>query len=140
VISKPFAKERSMRQRQPVPALLVVDDTMSIRELLMHTLRSLVPYAVIAVTDATAALAVLSVRPIPLVITDYHRSDMRGDELASAVKATSPTTRVMLITADVEIDAEAGRASVDHCLIKPFPIRDLLAAVSTLLGSNERVR
>jgi CheY-like chemotaxis protein len=46
-----------MRQSQPSPALLVVDDTMSIRELLMHTLRSLVPYEIIAVTDATAVLS-----------------------------------------------------------------------------------
>lgn len=129
-----------MRQSQPVPALLVVDDTPSIRELLIHTLRSLVPYAVIAVTDATAALAVLDTRPIPLLITDYHLTDMRGDELAATVKVTSPTTRVLLITADVELDAQAGWANVDRCLIKPFPLHELVAAVSTLLPSNARVR
>jgi CheY-like chemotaxis protein len=129
-----------MRQSQPLPALLVVDDTPSIRELLIHTLRSLVPYEIIAVTDATAALAVLAARPVPLVITDYHLSDMRGDELAAAAKAASPATRVLMITADVELDAEAGWADVDHCLSEPFPIRDLLAAVSTLLPSTAPVR
>jgi CheY-like chemotaxis protein len=129
-----------MRQSQPVPVILVVDDTPSIRELLIHTLRSLVPYEVIAVTDATAALAVIAARPVPLVITDYHLADMSGDELASAIKAASPTTKVMLITADVELDTEVGWASVDRCLIKPFPMRDLLAAVSTLLPSNAMAR
>jgi DNA-binding response OmpR family regulator len=113
---------------------------MSIRELLIHTLRSRVPYEVIAVTDATAALAVLSARPVPLLITDYHLSDMRGDELAVAAKVSSPATRVLMITADVELDAQAALANVNRCLIKPFPMRDLLAAVSTLLPSNERVR
>jgi hypothetical protein len=44
MISAPFTKERPVRQSQLGPALLVVDDTMSIRELLIHTLRSLVPY------------------------------------------------------------------------------------------------
>jgi len=140
MISEPFTRERPVPQSQPVPALLVVDDTPSIRELLIHTLRSLVPYGIIAVTDATAALAVLSARPIPLVITDYHLSDMRGDELASAVKAASPATRVLMITADVELDAEAGWTDVDHCLIKPFPMRDLVAAVSTLLPSDAVAR
>ncbi len=125
-----------MRPQQSFPTVLVVDDTPSIRELLIHTLRSLVPYEIIAVTDATAALAVLSARPVPLLITDYHLTDMRGDELAATVKATSPMTRVLMITADVELDAEAGWASVDRCLIKPFPIRDLVAAVSTLLPSK----
>jgi hypothetical protein len=38
----------------------------------------------------TAALAVLAARPVPLVITDYHLSDMRGDELAATVKVTAP--------------------------------------------------
>ena len=129
-----------MRQSQPSPAVLVVDDTLSIRELLIHTLRSLVPHEIIAVTDATAALAVLDARPIPLLITDYHLSDMRGDELAAAVKAASPATSVLMITADVELDAEAGWASVDHCLIKPFPIHDLVAAVSMLLPGTAPVR
>jgi DNA-binding NtrC family response regulator len=83
-----------VRQSQHGPALLVVDDTPSIRELLMHILRSLVPYEIIAVTDATAALAVLAARPIPFLMSGYHLSDMRGDELAKAVKAASPTTKV----------------------------------------------
>jgi hypothetical protein len=59
-------------------------------------------------------------RPIPLVIPDYHLSDMRGD--------ASATTKIMMITADVELDTQAGWASVDQCLIKPYPIRDLLTA------------
>jgi DNA-binding NtrC family response regulator len=121
-----------MRQSQLGPALLVVDDTPSIGELLIHTLRSLVLDEIIAVTDATAALAVLDARPIPLVITDYHLSDMRGDALASAIKSASPTTKVSMITADVELDAEAGWASVDHCLI-------IMATENqTLQPANER--
>jgi CheY-like chemotaxis protein len=108
-----------VRQSQPAPALLVVDDTMSIRELLIHTLRSLVPYESIAVTDATAALAVLAARLIPLLITDYHLSDMGGDELAAAAKAALGATRVLMITANVELDAEVGWTNVDRCLSSP---------------------
>jgi CheY-like chemotaxis protein len=118
-----------VRQSQLLPALLVVDDTPSLPKLLIHTLRSLVPYEVIAVPDATAAFAVLAAWPVPLLITDYHLSDMRSDELAAAAKATSPLTKVMLITADV-----------DRFLIKPFPMRDLVAAVSALLPSNAAAR
>jgi two-component system chemotaxis response regulator CheY len=129
-----------MRPVQPLPAVLVVDDTPSIRELLIHTLAGLVPYEIVAVTDATAALAVLAARPVPLLITDYYLTDMRGDELAAAVKGAPPTTRVLLITADVELDGQAGWANVDRCLIKPFPIHDLVAAVSSLLPSTARVR
>jgi DNA-binding response OmpR family regulator len=44
-----------------------------------------------------------------------------------------------MITGDVELDAEAGWASVDQSLIKPFPMRSLVAAVSTLLPRNAPV-
>ena len=98
------------------------------------------PYEVIAVTDATAALAVLAARPIPLLMSDYHLSDMRGDELVAAVKATSPTTKVLMITADIELDTEAVSADVDRCLIKPFPMRNLVTAVNALLPSDPSVR
>jgi len=79
-------------------------------------------------------------RPVPLLITDDHLTDMRGDALAAAVKAASPTTRVLLITADVALDGGDAWPNVDRCLIKPFPLRDLVAAVSTLLPSIARVR
>jgi two-component system, response regulator, stage 0 sporulation protein F len=129
-----------MRPVQPLPAVLVVDDTPSIRELLIHTLRDLVPYEVVAVTHAAGALAVLAARPVPLVITDYHLPDMRGDALVAAIKAASPATKVVLITADVELDGMQDWPDVDRCLTKPFPIRELVAAVSILLPGNERVR
>ena|SRR5215216_1334292 len=129
-----------MRSAQPSPAVLVVDDTTSIRELLIHTLQDLVPYEVVAVTGATAALAVLAARPVALLITDYHLADVRGDALAAAVKAASPTTKVILITADVELDGQEVWPDVDRLLIKPFPLRELVAAVSMLLPENERVR
>jgi DNA-binding response OmpR family regulator len=129
-----------MRQAQPLPAVLLVDDTPSIQQLLIHTLHDHVPWEIVAVNDAHAALAVLAARPVPLVITDYHLSDMRGDLLAAVIKAASPTTKIVLITADIAMDDRVMLPHVDHCLIKPFPLRDLLAAVNTLLSSNERAR
>jgi len=47
---------------------------------------------------------------------------------------------VLLITADVALDGGDAWPNVDRCLITPFPLRDLLAAVSTLLPSTARVR
>jgi putative two-component system response regulator len=129
-----------MRSVQPVPTVLVVDDTPSIQQLLIHTLRDIVPYEILAVTDAAAALAVLSERPVPMLITDYHLPDMRGDALVAAVKTASPDTKVLMITADIAIDASAEWPDVDRCLIKPFPLRELVAAVSSLLPIKERAR
>jgi CheY-like chemotaxis protein len=120
--------------------VLVVDDTPSIQQLLIHTLHDLVPYEIVAVADASAALAVLAARPVPLMITDYHLSDMRGDALAAAAKAASPTTKVVMISADIALDADADWPGVDCYLVKPFPLRELIAAVGTLLPAKARAR
>lgn len=123
---------------QPHPALLVVDDTPSIQQLLIHLLHDVAPYDVVAVSDAAAAVEVLSARQVPLVIADYHLPDMRGDALAAVVKAQSPDTKVLLITADITLDGIEAWPDVDACLIKPFPMRDLVALVRDLLATALR--
>lgn len=128
-------REKPMRSAQP-PALLVVDDTPSIRQLLTHLLRDMTPHEVVVVADADSALQVLAARPVPLVIADYHLPDTSGDALALAVKARSPDTRVVIITADIEVESATQWPGVDRCLIKPFALRELRALVRTLLPGD----
>lgn len=125
---------------QPLPALLLVDDTLSIRQLLTHLLHDVTPWEVVAVQDAAAALAVVATRPVPLVIADYHLPDMSGDSLAATIKAQSPETKIVIITADIAIDGIDQWPNVDIYLIKPFPLHELLAAVERLLPNVARVR
>src|SRR5205085_4163653 len=129
-----------MLPAQPPPALLLVDDTPSIRQLLTHLLHDVTPWEVVAVPDAAAALAVLATRSVPLVIADYHLPDMIGDALATAVKTRSPATKVVIITADIAINDTSQWLDVDICLIKPFPLRDLVTVVGTLLPHDTRER
>lgn len=128
-----------MTLAQPLPALLVVDDTPSIQQLLTHLLRDVSQCEVVAVTNAAAALALLARRPVPLVVTDYHLPDLRGDALAAAIKAQSPATKVVIISADIELTDTANWPHVDALLIKPFPVRDLAATVQGLLAGAEYV-
>jgi CheY-like chemotaxis protein len=125
---------------QPPPALLLVDDTPSIRQLLIHLLHDVTPWEVVAVPDAAAALAVLDARAVPLVIADYHLPDMSGDALAATIKAQSPDTKIVIITADIAIEGIEQWPGVDVYLIKPFPLHDLLTAVETLLPNVARTR
>jgi two-component system, response regulator, stage 0 sporulation protein F len=122
-----------MPHSQPAPALLIVDDTPSIRQVFTHLLHDAAPYEVVAVGDAAAALALLAERPIPLVITDYHLPDLDGAQLAAAVKARSPDTKIVLITADIDVENMSLGPDVDVCLIKPFPLRDLATVVRDML-------
>lgn len=125
---------------QPPPALLLVDDTPSIRQLLTHLLHDVTPWEVVAVPDAAAALAVLAARPVPLAIADYHLPDMSGDTLAAMVKAHSPDTKVVIITADIAIEGIEQWPDVDLYLLKPFPLHELLTVIETLLPDVARTR
>ena len=129
-----------MLPAQSPPALLLVDDTPSIRQLLTHLLHDVTQWEVIAVPDAAAALAVLDERPVPLVIADYHLPDMSGDGLAAAIKAQSPDTKVVIITADIAVEGIDQWPNVDVYLLKPFPLHDLLTVVDTLLPNMTRTR
>src|SRR6185295_8187125 len=87
-------------QRQPPPAVLVVDDDPAIAALLHRLLRGLLSdYEVIAETNPTAALQHLCGRAVPLVITDFSMPKMSGLELTTQIKAQSPQTRVLLVSA-----------------------------------------
>jgi hypothetical protein len=124
-----------MRPVQPLPAVLVVDDTPSIRELLIHTLHDLVPYEIVAVTDATAALAVLAARPVPLLITDYHLTDMRGDGQSHVADDQGVADHRRC-----RVDRRGRVARRGSLPVKPFPLRELVAVFSTLLASNASAR
>jgi YesN/AraC family two-component response regulator len=79
------------------------------------------------VESGVAALALTAVRPVALVITDYHMPGMNGVQLTGAIKAASPTTRVAIITAyDVQDVARRAKAvAADYVLPKPYILAQL---------------
>lgn len=70
----------------------------------------------------------------------YHRHQVPGvsgeHTLMSMIKAVSPTTKVLLVIANIEPDTETGWADIDRCLRESFSIHDLLTAVRALLPSD----
>jgi CheY-like chemotaxis protein len=126
-----------MRSSPSNSTIVLVDDEPMILHMLTMMLRILaLPHALISVTSAAEALALLPQRPIALVITDYSTPEMDGLQLTDAIKATWPTTRVLLITAydtrDLRQSAVAHR--VDDVLAKPFTVNQLEVVVRKLLS------
>src|SRR5437870_1498150 len=117
------------------PVVLVVDDDPLMRCLLTQLLHgSLDGYEVVTVADGEQALAHLTQRDVPLLITDYHMPGMTGVTLATQVKARWPETRTVLMSADrvSDLEAQPRMQSVDSFLLKPFPphhLRDIVAKV-----------
>ena len=83
------------------------------------------------VLTAAAARAAVASEPPDVVILDRHLGGDDGIELAAELRAARPALRILLVSGDPVEPGTAGVAGViDRCLLKPVPLRDLVAAVS----------
>ena len=106
--------------------ILVVDDDDDLRSVAAIALNSL-GYQVLETGDPLKALQLVKAQSVDLLLTDVIMPLMKGTDLADRVQATSPRTKVVLMSGYVTADiAPSGRPF----LAKPFAIDAL----------NQRVR
>ncbi|HET9223696.1 MAG TPA: response regulator [Roseiflexaceae bacterium] len=121
------------------PAVVVVDDDQSLVELLGRVLRTaVVKYETVVLTDAAEALAQCASRPVPLMIVDLNMPGMNGLQLIAQMRARSPQTRVLLMTAYTMpiLEQLARKGYIDYYLPKPFQIVTLEQLVSAALATS----
>ena len=122
------------------PTILLVDDDPEALILLHRLLHSFARrYEIVAVESGVAALALTAVRPVALVITDYHMPGMNGVQLTGAIKTASPATRVAIVTAyDVHDVARRAKAvGADYVLPKPYMLAQLKQMIEESIPSPE---
>lgn len=115
----------------PQRHILVVDD----EPLVCDAVKMMLDFdghVVETATNGKDALALLAATPFDLVITDFEMPGMRGDELAAAIKARSPSQPVVMITAYAEMLQASGNllTGVDHLISKPFLLENLRQAIA----------
>jgi DNA-binding NtrC family response regulator len=101
--------------------ILVVDDDASFRRVLEYQLKQ-AGYAVVCVPDAEQAMDQFSMEPFHAVLTDLDMPRVSGNELLRRIKAESPDTPVIVITAFATVDSavDAMKAGAFHYLTKPL--------------------
>ncbi|MGB3904845.1 MAG: response regulator [Anaerolineae bacterium] len=117
--------------------ILVVDDDERVLFVLQETLATLGDdYEVLTAQNGRSALGRIKETAFDLVITDLRMPDIHGVELTEAIRAMSPTTTVIWITAyDCRtLTADAVRLEVFRCLDKPLEIDEIRDAVREALG------
>jgi CheY-like chemotaxis protein len=74
-----------------------------------------------------------------LVITDFSMPNMKGDELAAAIKARSPKQPVVMITAYAEMLQSSGNTlpGVDLVISKPFLLDNLREAITKVTSPKK---
>jgi DNA-binding response OmpR family regulator len=118
--------------------ILVVDDDEAVGESIQRLLICS-GYEADRVTSAEQALSVFRPGKFGLVITDYEMPGIKGDDLAAAIRAGVPRQPIMILTGFLEKVMAYGTPAADLVMSKPFGVRELLGAVSSLLQQAGKV-
>ncbi|KKW90809.1 histidine kinase [Sphingobium chungbukense] len=114
--------------------VLVVDDEVAVRMLIIEALTDL-GYDAIEAPDGPAAMELLAQgRDIDLLVTDVGLPGMNGRQLAEALRATRPGLKVLFITGYAE-NAVLNHGHLEagmHVITKPFPMEALASRVKAI--------
>lgn len=123
--------------RPPPARLLLVDDHANLVTSLALSLRS-AGHAVVEATGGELALRRLNEGPFDVVVTDIRMDRVDGLAVLERALATSPLTRVLLMTeyATVDLAVRALRSGAADFLLKPFGGDELLARVEHALADR----
>ena len=117
------------------PVIAVVDDESSVRTMLGRLLR-LADYRVAAFSSGEDFLASLATSLPACAIVDIHMPGMSGLEVQASLRDAKVRIPIVFITAsdDATLDAAVCGPDATRVLRKPFPVDDLLAAISRALA------
>ena len=119
--------ERTCQQRH----ILVVDDEPLVRQSVQLLLED-DGYIVEEAESGAAALALFEPGKFDMIFTDYCMPEMKGDQLAAAIKRRSPKQPVVMITAFPEklTSSDCPLGGIDSFICKPFEADALRTAIA----------
>jgi CheY-like chemotaxis protein len=118
----------------PKKRILVVDDEPFVCDAVKMML-AFDGHDVQTANSGREALELFNQSRFDLVITDFAMPQMKGDELAAALKVRVPGQPVIMITAYAEMLQSAGAplTGVDFVISKPFLLENLREALFKVL-------
>jgi CheY-like chemotaxis protein len=116
--------------------ILVVDDEPLVRYT-VHMLLEDDGYIVEEAESGPQALAMFEPGKFDMIFTDYCMPDMRGDQLAAAIKKRSPRQPIVMITAFPErlTSSNCPLGGIDSFICKPFEADTLRTAIARFAPS-----
>ncbi|PTD95294.1 response regulator [Pseudothauera lacus] len=117
--------------------ILAVDDSLAIRQVVGHTLRS-AGYVVSEAGDGEEALALARSTRFDMVLTDLHMPRLDGIGLIEGLRALAHCREVPVIVLTTEsseqMRARGRAAGATGWMVKPFEPRRLLEVAARVLG------
>lgn len=123
--------------------ILVVDDSSTMRRILVKTLDRLGYPSTIEAANGREALERLENSPIDLIIVDWNMPGMSGLELVRAIRSAEATqdVPVLMVTGNAgsEDVVRAVRSGITGYVVKPFSSETLRAKIAAVLGDRAAV-
>ena len=120
--------------------VLVVDDSSTMRRIIINTLRKLGYEDTCEAGDGREALRSLTATPADMVVTDWNMPEMTGPEFVEALRAMPDLAKIPVLMVTTQAAKEdvivALRAGVNDYLIKPFTPDALKDKLLTLLAKE----
>lgn len=117
--------------------ILVVDDSPTMRRILLNTVQKAGYSDVQEAVDGKDALAKLMAGSFDLLMTDWNMPNMNGLELVSAVRAEEKLKSIpilMVTTRNMKEDiVTAIKSGVNGYIVKPFDAKTLNAKIQEIM-------
>ena len=117
--------------------VLVTEDDLQLRETLAQHLTE-EGYDVFTAADGNEAIPMLHGRQFHLVILDLSMPYIDGFQVLQFIKATFPTTKVVVVTAyaDLKNIKKSRELGADEVIGKPYNLAHLFEVIEKLLKSE----
>jgi YesN/AraC family two-component response regulator len=125
-----------MKDRKNPPSILVVEDEITICELLCITIQRSFPEATIyAAGNGSVGVDLFNEHMPELVITDVNMPVMDGIEMATRIKAVKADARIIVITGYSDRGYFEKLSEIGFCeyLLKPVELAKLFGAIESCL-------
>lgn len=118
---------------------LVVDDQLSMRALIVNSLKQIGFQNIREAPDGEEGLKELLNKPAHLVISDFNMPKMDGIGFLRAVRAHPPiaSSAFIMLTgrADIELVGRAKQFGVNNYVVKPFTTNQLKDKIQQVFGA-----
>lgn len=118
---------------------LVVDDQLSMRALIVNSLRQIGFQNIREAPDGEEGLKELIGKPAHLIISDFNMPKMDGIGFLRAVRSHPPiaSSAFIMLTgrADIELVGRAKQYGVNNYVVKPFTTNQLKDKIQQVFGA-----
>src|SRR5512136_2768185 len=120
---------------------LVVDDSLTMRRIVVNTLKTLGYSAIVEAADGKDAMAKLMSEGADFLITDWNMPEMNGLELTKWVRGSEQFTNlpILMVTTrgNKEDVIDAMKMRVNNYIVKPFTAQGLKDKIDAILKTAD---